>query len=471
VPKLLAAGAVADDPQLLFQALDGGAWETMRILLAQGLNPNVKSTEEQLTPLQIAVGKNKPELVRLLLQYGADIGAVSADDLQQSYVLFEEEGKPLLELLIAAGLKPDLQIDGESLASILQNNGQDDLLALLKSPRREGCLAIDKPLAGKLLTEQRKALVGRWQQKDDMTDVLYILADNGQAQREIDVFGVQKTRGTWQLRDSHFEFHSLKDGKPNVLRLGVHCIATDKMILGNDDEPMVFTRVEGEAVLPDEDVEPGDTLGPVGDKLTAEQAAKLLAHLQCYSKNYTSDEERTAALQVYIESSGIKSQEELMSRLAPFMQDKSFQQNNLMTLMAEIMKCQQNLPDVTIKKMEKPEDKVPVVVKPKIQKAQSSSQMKAENTMDLSKRMRRTWCLYETVTDGQRSTAKTNITFMSGGKYDWNDESLNKTGDWSVSNDRLVMKGVDDFAVKQKDGDVIEMEGAGIWRLKKGVCD
>ncbi len=468
VPKLLAAGAEAKDPQLLFKALEGGEWETLRILLAQGLDPNVKDPKEQRTPLQVAFRKSKPELVRLLLQYGADISAIGEDDLQYVDVLDEEDGKPMLELLIVAGLKPDIQIYGESLSSILQNSEQKDLLALLKNPLREGCLAIEKPLSGNHLTDQRKAFVGRWQRKDDIGDVLYILTENGQAQQEVDIMGVQKTRGSWQLRDSHFEFHSMKEGKPEVLRLGVHCVAADKFILGNSDKPMVFTRVEGEAVLPLESAEPADTLGPVGDKLTDEQAAKLIARLQCYAQSYTSDEERTAALMAYIEPSGIKSPDGLMSQLAPFLKDKSFQQNNVMTLMSEMLKCRQNLPSVTVKKDTKSKDRVPVAVKAKVE---AITQKKRDKGMDLTKQLRRTWCLYETVANGHSSAAKANITFMSGDKYDWNDDLVNKTGEWSISNETLVLKDVDTFTVKLISSDVVELKGTETWRLKKGLCD
>ncbi len=468
VPKLLAAGAEAKDPQLLFLALEGGEWETLRLLLAQGLDPNVKNPKGQRTPLQVAFRNGKPELVRLLLQYGADVSAISEDDLQYGDLLDEDDGKPLLELLIVAGLKPDIQIYGESLSSILQENDEQELLALLKEPHGEGCLAVDSPLTGTRLTDQRKALVGRWQRKDeDDMGELYILAENGQAQREVDVFGVQKTRGTWELRDSHFEFHSVRDGKPNVQRLGVHCIDDDMFIMGNDNESMVFTRVEGEAVLPEESSEPTDTLGPVGDKLTAEQAAKLLAHLQCYARSYTSDEERTAALNIYIESSGIRSQEELMSKLAPFMQDKTFQQNNIMTLMAEMVKCKQNLPNVTSKKAEKSQDEATVDVK---QKPEPGIQQNVEKVVDLSKLLRRTWCLYETEANGHNSAEKTNITFMSDGKYDWNAGSVNKTGNWSISETTLELKDVGSFTVMQKDIGVLEFQGTSIWRLKKGVC-
>jgi ankyrin repeat protein len=343
--KMVNAGASIKDAQLLFLALRGGSWDALRQLLAAGLDPNVRSTETDKTPLQTALTSRNTELVRLLLQYGADISTVSADDLSYSGVLSgEEREKELAILLIAAGLSPDLELYGEKLKDYLKDRGQDDLAALFGHTAQEGCTGIQAPLADEQLLAKRSHFIGVWQRQGE-DNVQLTLAADGQAQRELEFFGIQQVeRGTWELKKSHLVLHLTNKGKLRSQRLGVHCLGNEKMITGNGSEAMHYAKTTQEAVIPEAASAKNDEgLGPIRDELSEQQAVKLLARIGCYSKGYTSDEERTAALMAYVKPSGIEDQKTLFKKLGPYMEDKDFQGNHFMEIMTEMVKCSESM--------------------------------------------------------------------------------------------------------------------------------
>jgi ankyrin repeat protein len=343
--KMINAGVIIEDDQLLFLALRGGSWDALRQLLASGLDSNVLSAKTGKTPLQSAIADGSTELVRLLLQYGADIGTVNVEDLSLSGVLDDDgEKKELAVLLIAAGLSSDLDIYGEKLRDYFKNRGQDDLAALFGQTVQDGCVGIQAPLVDEQLLAKRNKFIGVWQQQgEDKVDL--ILTADGQAQRKIEIFGVQKVeRGTWELKRSHLVLHMTHKGKLRSQRLGVHCLGNDIIIMGNGSEGMRFAKTAKEAVIPKvATVKNDEGLGPIGDKLTEQQAIKLIARINCYSKGYTTDEERTAALMAYVKPSGVEDQEALLKKLSPYMGDESFQSNHFMEVISEILRCREDI--------------------------------------------------------------------------------------------------------------------------------
>jgi uncharacterized protein len=245
--KMINAGARLDDPQLLFLALEGGSWDSLRQLLGAGLDPKVHSAETGKTPLQSVVSDGKVELARLLLQYGADIGSVEADDLYASGMLYgDEEQQELAELLIAAGLDPKLEIEGESLRDYLSHNEQPELATLFGNSTHEGCMATSAPLADARLSALREQFVGTWQKQGDDNVGLTLGAD-GKAVRTLEFFGMKREeRGTWELKGSHLVLLLSENDNSSRQQLGVHCIESNHLRIGNDSEAMRFTRVAAE---------------------------------------------------------------------------------------------------------------------------------------------------------------------------------------------------------------------------------
>ena len=247
--KMVNAGARLDDAQLQFLALEGGSWDSLRQLLAAGLDPNVRSAETGKTPLQTVVADGKVELARLLLQYGADIGTVESDDLYRSGILYgEDEKKELAELLISSGLDPKLDIEGESLRDYLANNEQAELATLFGKIAKHGCMATSHPLADAPLIALHDKFIGVWRkQGDDKLDLT--LAADGKAMRTMEFFGMKKVeRGTWELKGSHLVLLLSEPGKPaSSQRLGVHCVESEHLRIGNGSEAMRFSRIAAEA--------------------------------------------------------------------------------------------------------------------------------------------------------------------------------------------------------------------------------
>jgi ankyrin repeat protein len=340
--KMLNAGARAIDPQLLFVAVDGKSWECLRQLLDLGLNANVRDSRNR-TPLQHAVRRHNVSLARLLLQYGADINTIEGDDLLQGDIFNYEQYEDLAKLLTTAGLSPKLDMHGEPLRDYLKRGGHDDLAKLFTKPSKQACHVAERPLSDKRLQASRDVFVGIWD-RDYEDKVRYVLAKDGGYMRETEIFGMKRAeRGEWKLENSHLVLHTVEKGKPSTQRLGVHCIEKGKLIMGNSDEPMTFVKQPGEATLPPVKVKEVASLGPVGEKFTEDQAVKVIARIGCYSKGYTSDEERTSALLEYLKPSGINTQEEMTAKLGPYLQDKSFQGKHFLELMSEMLKCHEEI--------------------------------------------------------------------------------------------------------------------------------
>ncbi len=341
--KMINAGARVEDAQLLFLAINGGSWDSLRQLLVAGLDPNVLSAVSHKTPLQTAVAESKMELVRLLLQYGADIGTLEGEDLLYGNVFDDEDKRDLVRLLVDAGLDPELKIYDEKLSEYLESHGEGTFADLFTHTRKDGCSASTIPLANEQLAEKRDEFIGTWrQQVEEGVDL--ILTSDGQAQRKIEMFGIQKRElGTWVLKGSHLGLYMISKGESSSQHLGVHCIAKDRMILGNGSEALYFRKLDERAVIAQADPGADEGLGPVGDSLTDQQAIKLIARIGCYSKGYTNDAERTAALMKYVKPSGIEDQEVLMKKLGPYLQDESFQANHFMEVMSEMLICRESL--------------------------------------------------------------------------------------------------------------------------------
>lgn len=75
----------------------------VKILLKRGANPNAKTSRDGETPFHKAVSRGDIEIVRLLIDYGADVNAVSKFGVTSLY--FARNSNAITELLKEHGAK------------------------------------------------------------------------------------------------------------------------------------------------------------------------------------------------------------------------------------------------------------------------------------------------------------------------------------------------------------------------------
>lgn len=82
-------------------AVNKGHYDTVKLLLEQGADPNRRNKRGNQSPLRKAVHKAKPRLVALLLAHGADMAVLTQRDLHQIYDASLKTGEwSLVETLI-----------------------------------------------------------------------------------------------------------------------------------------------------------------------------------------------------------------------------------------------------------------------------------------------------------------------------------------------------------------------------------
>ena len=135
VQKLLRDGADVNGKEenggmtALHAAVENGNLEIVRELLQAGAKPNAR-TQSRHTPMMALDGDAKPELVRLLLTYGARVN--STDDAKAGVLLsaVQNYAEPeVLQLLIQAGAKVDAA-DKEGRTALIAAASDDNLEAV-----------------------------------------------------------------------------------------------------------------------------------------------------------------------------------------------------------------------------------------------------------------------------------------------------------------------------------------------------
>lgn len=113
-----------------------GTPETVRILLESGAQIDAVSKNPQTNqPLHavLALGRN-PETIRLLLEAGADPNARQTAGFTPIFSATAANRRDLVELLIAHGAKADIQNDlGQTPAGFARERGHDELAEWLES--------------------------------------------------------------------------------------------------------------------------------------------------------------------------------------------------------------------------------------------------------------------------------------------------------------------------------------------------
>ncbi len=79
-------------------------WQNVELLLKAGANPNIP--HRHTTPLHLAAGSGNPELVRLLLHYGARPGAETRSCLAPLWEAVYTDNPAVAEVLLQAGANP-----------------------------------------------------------------------------------------------------------------------------------------------------------------------------------------------------------------------------------------------------------------------------------------------------------------------------------------------------------------------------
>ncbi|MEP6925170.1 MAG: ankyrin repeat domain-containing protein [Pyrinomonadaceae bacterium] len=113
----------------LHAAIENGSVEVVRELLQAGAKPNAR-TASRRTPLMSLDGDAKPELVQLLLTYGARVNSTDDDKAGVLLNAVRNYAEPeVLEMLIQAGAKVDAA-DKEGKTALIEAASDDNLEAV-----------------------------------------------------------------------------------------------------------------------------------------------------------------------------------------------------------------------------------------------------------------------------------------------------------------------------------------------------
>lgn len=81
-----------------------------------------------------------------------------------------------------------------------------------------------------------------------------------------------------------------------------------------------------------------------------------------------------------------------------------------------------------------------------------------------------TWCFYEQEGFDTIVKESVTITFKRNGTYKWSEKSWSQTGQWAVSDNRLIMSNVGVHQLVSVSSHNIEMTRMTTMRMKKGLC-
>lgn len=133
-PDLIRAYA-PDGFQPLGLAAFFGAQEAAEYLLKKGAPVNSPSDNSmKVMPLHSAAATRQLEICRLLIEHGADVNAVQADDFTPLHAAAQNGHIELIELLLAHGAQPNVRTsDGRTPLSIAEASGQAPAAEFLRT--------------------------------------------------------------------------------------------------------------------------------------------------------------------------------------------------------------------------------------------------------------------------------------------------------------------------------------------------
>ena len=111
---------------LLHAAAEGGNSSIMRSMLSYDIDINSKDDESSVTPLMIAVKRNHVEVVKCLLQKGADISLTTESNKRNALHIASQHGSvEAMEMLLSYDLRPDSRdVEGNTPLACAAASGQ-----------------------------------------------------------------------------------------------------------------------------------------------------------------------------------------------------------------------------------------------------------------------------------------------------------------------------------------------------------
>ena len=111
---------------LLHAAAEGGNSSIMRSMLSYDIDINSKDDESSVTPLMIAVKRNHVEVVKYLLQKGADISLTTESNKRNALHIASQYGSvEAMEMLLSYDLRPDSRdVEGNTPLACAAASGQ-----------------------------------------------------------------------------------------------------------------------------------------------------------------------------------------------------------------------------------------------------------------------------------------------------------------------------------------------------------
>jgi ankyrin repeat protein len=117
----------------LMLAAENGHAEIVRILVEHGADLNAKSRDLQLTSLMYAVVKGHPDIVENVTEYGADVNARDGAGRTALMLAVQYKNRDLVHLLLNKGARPDIaDAEGRTALVIARYHGYEDIAELLR---------------------------------------------------------------------------------------------------------------------------------------------------------------------------------------------------------------------------------------------------------------------------------------------------------------------------------------------------
>jgi hypothetical protein len=120
----------------LHASCKNGQIEVVRYLLEHGANPNIQSYAAMMSPLDSSImeGDQYPKIVSLLIRHGANVKIRAADgDTPLHGAAFSNSLSEIVRLLLEAGADPQaLNNSGKSPIDIANEQGQNEIVTILK---------------------------------------------------------------------------------------------------------------------------------------------------------------------------------------------------------------------------------------------------------------------------------------------------------------------------------------------------
>ena len=119
---------------MLMLAAYGGHSTTVRLLCEHEANPNLRDANRRTALMYAASGPNL-HAVEILLAHGAEVNVIDGDEGWTALMFAAAEGHTdIVRMLLDRGADPRLMdMDGESALTFAQNNGHEDVAAILRS--------------------------------------------------------------------------------------------------------------------------------------------------------------------------------------------------------------------------------------------------------------------------------------------------------------------------------------------------